>query len=255
MLRGPLRLNFWRAPIDNDRGNGMPDRHRVWRSAGDEARVEAKSEAMEENFARLNYDLKLPAGESTARLEYEVHADGVIDVRVAVDPRGANLPSLPRVGMQCQVAKALDKWSWYGRGPWENYRDRNSGAILGIHSGRIADLWHGYAKTQENSNRTDVRWTEFRASSGGGLRFESTDDQPLEVGCYPFAEADLDGERRAVDVPERDYLTVHISHAQMGVGGEDSWGARTLPQYQLPAGKIYRYAFRISAFSDNATSN
>ena len=222
----------------------MPERHGVWRQAGDNATVTTKTVDADRNVCRLAFDLVVPAGETKARLEYDIYGDGVIDARVEVDPSG-RLPSLPRVGMQCQIDKGLDEWTWYGRGPWENYRDRNTGSFIGIYSGKVGDLWHPYLKTQENSNRTGVRWASFVGSDGTGLRFESADEQALEVGAYPVLQEDLEKGIRSVDLVERDSLTVHVANAQMGVGGEDSWGARTLEEYQLPADRDYHYAFRI----------
>lgn len=244
-LVGPLRLNLWRAPVDNDRGCGMPERLGVWRGAGEKAVVTSETHEVVDGVARMAYELSLPAGESVASVEYGVHKDGAVEVQVKVRPKGSWLPTLPRVGMQVQVPRAMNRWTWYGRGPWENYVDRSSGAYLGVHSGRVSDLSRPYVETQEFGNRTGVRWATFNDEAGIGIRFESADGQPLEVGAYPYAETDLDGELRSVDVAERDYLTVHVSHAQMGVGGEDSWGARPLPQYELRADREYEYLFRM----------
>lgn len=244
-LAGPLRLNFWRPPTDNDRGNGMPRRQRVWRSAGDGATATATTHEVAEGVGRLAFDLGVPAEQSTARVEYDVFADGAIEVRVTFRPAGDDLPDLPRVGMQCQISGRLSNWTWYGRGPWENYVDRKTGAYLGIHSGSVDDLWHRYSEPQETANRTDVRWASFTAGDERGIRFVSADEQLLEVGAYPFDQSDLEGKRHPTDIPNRDYITVHVAHAQMGVAGEDSWGARPLRKYTLPADREYRYAFRI----------
>ncbi|TWT90488.1 Beta-galactosidase [Pseudobythopirellula maris] len=244
LLEGPLRLCFWRAPTDNDRGNRMPGRQGVWRTAGDHAEVESESVSVENGVARLQYKLRVPAGDTTARLVYTVHGDGAVEVAVRVSPRGERLAHLPRVGVQLQLDKSLGEWTWYGRGPHENYLDRNSGAWLGVHSGRVDDLWTRYSETQENSNRTGVRWASF-TGEGGGARFESTDGQPLGVAAYPLALDDLEGEHRGVDLVERDFITVHVDHKQQGVAGEDSWGARPLRPYRLPARQAYEYRFRI----------
>jgi beta-galactosidase len=244
-LAGPLRLNFWRPPTDNDRGNGMPRNQRVWRTAGDQATATAATHDVVDGVGKLAFDIGVPAEQSTARLEYDVFADGVIEVRMQFEPAGDDLPPLPRVGMQCQVTGELTKWSWYGRGPWENYVDRNTGAYLGIHSGAVDDLWYRYSEPQETANRTDVRWATFTGGDEQGLRFTTADDQLLEVGAYPFDQEDLEGKRHASDIPARDHITVHIAHAQMGIAGEDSWGAQPLRKYRLSSNRKYSYAFRI----------
>jgi beta-galactosidase len=244
-LAGPLRLNFWRPPTDNDRGNGMPRRQQVWRTAGDRATATSVEREVRDNTAHLAFDLEVPAEATTARLEYDVFGDGVMEIRVAVKPSGNDLPDLPRIGMQCQLREDLVQWKWYGRGPWENYWDRNTGAPLGIHSGNVNDLWYRYSEPQETANRTDVRWATFTDVDGSGVRFSSADKQELEMGAYPFDQGDLEGPRHYFDIPQREHITVHLAHRQMGVAGEDSWGARPLRKYTLPPDREYAYAFRI----------
>jgi beta-galactosidase len=244
-LAGPLVLNFWRPPTDNDRGNGMPGRCGVWRGAGPGATVTRTDAVMMENGSALvTYELAVPAGNSTAKLTYKVHGDGVIEVLASLQPEG-RLPEIPRVGMQCQLVGSDLTWSWFGRGPVENYRDRKAGYLVGVWQGAVGDLWFPYVEPQETANRTDIRWSTFTDRAGKGLRFESMRTELLEMGAYPFLQSDLEGRLHPVDIPRRGLTTVHVGLGQMGVGGEDSWGARPLRKSELPADHEYSFQFRI----------
>jgi beta-galactosidase len=249
-LAGPLRLNFWRPPTDNDRGNGMPSRCAPWKTAESHLRLnhfQRFEVHTGDGSLRLTFHLDILVGESRAQLEYRIHGDGSIDVSVELIPGGEDLPPLPRVGMMCEIRPELRDWEWFGRGPWENYRDRNTGSPVGVYEGSIDDLWFPYLEPQETANRTDIRWASFTDKEGAGLRITTADNQLLEVGAYPFLQSDLEGPKHPHEIPSRDLITVQISHVQMGVGGENSWGAWPYEPYIVPANRPYRYAFRIEA--------
>jgi beta-galactosidase len=243
-LAGPLALNFWRPPTDNDRGNQMPNRCAVWRDAGANATASSAKASIIGDAAIIRYDISVPAGNSAASIVYKVHGDGVVEVLTTLEPSG-NLAEIPRIGMQCQLTGADRKWTWFGRGPGENHIDRKSGCHAGIWVGPVKDLWFPYVEPQETANRTEVRWSTFTAPGGHAIRIEAAGDTLLEMGAYPFLQSDLEGPLHPIDIPVRNLTTVHISLAQMGVGGEDSWGARPLNQYLLPARGKYEFQFRI----------
>lgn len=243
-LAGPLRLNFWRPPTDNDRGNKMPTRTAVWREAGEKVQCKKVGDSSVANSIHLTFDLSLPAGETTAELKYIVHGDGVIEVKATLKPAGT-LPEIPRIGMMCQLPGRDTTWEWFGRGPGENYRDRKEGYPTGIWSGKVDALWFRYVEPQETANRTEIRWSNFTGPDGNGLHFEAAGDSLLEMGAYPFLQTDLEGPLHPVDIPSRDITTVHVALGQMGVGGENSWGAQPLPGYQFHPNKEYSYQFRI----------
>jgi beta-galactosidase len=248
ILTSPLQLNFWRPPTDNDRGNGMPKKCGVWRDAGDKATVTSRKHGTNGNAVTLDYDLAIPAGQSAAHLTYTIHGDGVITTALVFKPTGDKLPVIPRVGMMCALKPEFKTWTWFGRGPVENYRDRKAGCPVGIWSGDVAKLWFPYVEPNETANRTDIRWSTFADAQGHGVRFRAADGQLLEMGAYPFNQTDLEGPHHPAEIPLRDLVTVHVAHAQMGVGGEDSWGAWAQPQYQLPADREYKCAFEIEPF-------
>lgn len=245
LLAAPLHLNLWRPPTDNDRGAKMPERCAVWREAGPKSVVTARSAEKVGGGYKIAYELAVPAGQTTATLAYHFAADGRVDVSLELRPAGEKLPVIPRVGLSAALVAELREWTWFGRGPEENYSDRHEGYALGVWSGDVSKLWFPYGEPQETANRIDVRWTSFLDKKGSGLRFRAGDGGPLEVGAYPFGQDDLENRRHPADIPLRDFVTVHLAHRQMGVGGEDSWGAWPRPGHVLNADQTYRYAFRI----------
>lgn len=249
LLAGPLHLNLWRPPNDNDRGSDMVSACAPWREAGPRATVTARSGQHDRGDYVLSYELAVPVGQTTATLAYRFASDGRVRVALELRPAGDKLPRIPRVGLSAALAKELRQWTWFGRGPEENYRDRAQGYPLGVWSGDVARLWFPYSEPQETANRTGVRWASFVDAAGRGLRFRSADAQTLEVGAYPFAQDDLENRRHPADIPLRDFVTVHIAHTQMGVGGENSWGAWPGWAHVLHADRNYRYAFEIAPVS------
>lgn len=245
LLAEPLALNLWRAPTDNDRGNRGFRALEVWQHAGRDATVTSRDVEPRGTAVVLTYDLALPVGQTTARLVYTVHGDGVLGVAFDLKPAGERLPALPRVGLSCALRPEYSSWTWFGRGPEENYRDRKTGYTVGQWSLPVERAWFPYVEPQETGNRTDIRWSTFTSSRGKGLRIRATDGQLLEMSAYPFLQSDLQGPTHPTAIPLRELVTVQISHAQMGVGGENSWGAWPLRQYQLPANRDYRYTFEL----------
>ncbi|WP_162250774.1 glycoside hydrolase family 2 TIM barrel-domain containing protein [Pelomonas sp. Root1217] len=249
LLAGPLHLNLWRPPTDNDRGNDMVSACAPWREAGPRAAVTARSSQREGGDHVLRYELAVPVGQTTATLAYRFVSDGRVRVTLELRPAGDKLPRIPRVGLSAALVKELRQWTWFGRGPEENYRDRHEGYPLGVWSGDVTRLWFPYGEPQETANRTGVRWASFLDTAGRGLRVRSADAQTLEVGAYPFAQSDLENRRHPADIPLRDFVTVHIAHTQMGVGGENSWGAWPSWAHVLHADRSYSYAFEIAPVS------
>lgn len=245
LLASPLELNYWRPPTDNDRGNRKYDVVRVWESAARNSVVTGREVRQAGKAAVVAYDLSVPVGETKARVVYTVHGDGVVEVALQLTAQGQAFAVIPRVGMTCALRSDYVKWTWLGRGPGENYRDRNTGSPLGKWACDVKEAWYPYVEPQETANRTDIRWSEFTNAQGRGLRFQPIDGQYVEMAAYPFLQSDLQGTHHPSDIPLRELVTVQIAHMQMGVGGENSWGAWPLPKYQLPANREYRYAFAI----------
>ncbi len=247
-LREPLQLNFWRPPVDNDRGGSMEEKCAPWREAGALAEVTQLSKNKATDAYELVFDLAVPVGETTAAVTYSFYSDGALGVSLKLEPQGENLPEIPRVGFQCSIAPEFRAWTWFGRGPEENYSDRNAGTFVGLWKADVRKNWFPYARPQETANRTGVHRAAFIDSKKHGLIIRPTDGQPLEIGAYPFLQSDLEGPGHAADIPFRRLITVQIAHRQMGVGGENSWGAWPRPDHVLKAEGTYEYSFVLQPF-------
>ncbi len=242
LLAGPLVPNFWRVPIDNDEGNGMPRRQGIWRQAGQRRRVSGiEVRQPDPQTARIAVQGTVPAGDSTCHTTYTVYGSGEVVVDHHFEPVG-ELPDLPRFGMQMAVPGELDTMTWYGRGPHETYWDRKTGAAVGVYSGSVEEQMHHYVRPQENGNKTDVRWVALTNDAGDGLL--AVGIPLLSVSAWPYTMLDLETADHPYELPQRDTITVNLDYRQMGVGGDNSWGARTHAEYTLPA-RPYTYRYRL----------
>ncbi len=271
LILRPLTPNFWRAPTDNDFGNYMQDWAQVWEQAGrnrrlDSIRVtEKRPDRVEIEAAYAFYDDQGGAvAEWTSR--FTIWASGDVDVENHFE-KGTDLPVVPRIGMNLELPKRLDQTEWFGRGPFENYSDRKLAAKVGRYRSSVADHYVPYPRPQENGYKTDVRWLSLSGDGGAGLLVAA--DGLIGFGVHNNRQADFippakiaitseDGpdarknERRVNvhvdDIVPGDFVSLDIDYGQMGVGGDDSWGKRTLMQYSLGE-KTYRYGFRLRPFS------
>ncbi|MAW93760.1 MULTISPECIES: glycoside hydrolase family 2 TIM barrel-domain containing protein [unclassified Leeuwenhoekiella] len=249
-LEGLPQPYFWRAPTDNDFGNNMPEELNIWRSAHSnvtlqDVKVEKQTEAglpIEVTY-HLN-DIDLPY-----TLAYVIQNDGSIRVTAKLDLKAKKLPELPRFGMRMQLPAGFDNLEYYGRGPEENYADRNSAAFIGIYKAQVDSLKMPYIRPQEYGYHTDTRWLKLTDASGRGIEVEGL--QPLSFSALPIKTEALDpGETKKNQHPTnlryRDETTLHIDLAQRGLGGDTSWGAYPHPQYQLTKdGYSYSYMLKL----------
>ncbi len=251
LVRTGLTPNFWRAPIDNDLGNGMPIRLGVWRDAGQNRTIDrVTASQVDERTVRVEAAATLPAGASKYTMRYTVYGSGDVVVEGAFEPGRGDLPNLPRFGMTMTLPGAFNNLAWFGRGPHESYWDRKTGAAVGLYEGAVWDQYHDYSRPQENGNKTDVRWIALSNDAGTGLLVVGLPF--LSASAHQFLNEDLDhdpgAQRHGIDVKPRDLVTLNLDYKQMGVGGDNSWGARTHPEYTLPA-QPYAYRFRLRPFS------
>jgi beta-galactosidase len=151
--------------------------------------------------------------------------------------------------MQMAVPRQFNKLTWFGRGPHENYWDRKTGAALGLFSGNVNNIIHRYVRPQENGNRSDVRWMALTDPNGIGI--VAVGMPTIDVSAWPFTMQALEEGKHIHEPPPGEAITVNLDYRQMGVGGDDSWGARTHPEYTLPA-KPYHYRFRLMPFSKSS---
>ena len=265
LTSGPVP-NFWRAPIDNDFGNNLHKRSRVWRKAGENRKVvktNVKKNGSSEVQVEFVFDLTNDEGAKIASYNstYTVYGTGDVVVNNHFKMTGQDLPEIVKMGMNLIMPRKFDQMSWLGRGPQESYCDRKSGAFVGLYSGSVADQYWAYLRPQENGNKTDVRWMTITDNEGNGLLF--TGMPLLEVSAHHNILEDFESmertdgrqvegitveNRHTTDVQPRDLTSVNIDYQQMGVGGDDSWGAWTHDQYRLTA-KEYSYSFRMTPLS------
>lgn len=244
---GP-RPNFWRAPTDNDFGNRMPVRLKVWREASLTRQVKGfRIDKNKNGQVTVRVDFYLPSVEASHTVLYTVERDGTLTVRNEFRPANPEkLPEIPRVGMLLGLADGFEQIEYYGRGPHENYCDRKTSAFVGIYHTSRDEQVIPYVSAQEFGNRTDTRWLVIKRKDGAGIKFIG---QPVfEFSAIPYTPEDLTlnrrGEKHFNEVPRRSNLYVTVDLAQMGVGGDDSWGARPHPQYLIKP-QPYTWSFII----------
>ncbi|MBJ6642881.1 glycoside hydrolase family 2 TIM barrel-domain containing protein [Streptomyces sp. BSE7-9] len=243
--------NFWRAPTDNDRGNGQHLRNQTWRDAGARRTVtDVTVRPLGDRAVEVRVTGTLPTTvESRYSTTYTVFGHGEIKVDHTLHPGAADLPYLPEVGSLLFLPRRLDRLHWYGRGPEENHWDRNTGTDVGRWSSTAAEQWTPYIRPQENGNKTDVRWAALTDRTGRGLLV--TGEPLVEINASHFTPEDLSaGVRHDYQLTPRDAVVLRVNHRQMGVGGDDSWGAHTHDEFKLFADRDYAYTYRLRPLTD-----
>jgi beta-galactosidase len=245
--RGPLP-GFRRAPTDNDIGNGLYKRTKPWFDASGNRNVRSFKVIQDtDKEATVAVVYGFPGIAATETVEYRISGDATVTVTATLDPGKEKLPELPRFGMNIRIPGECRNITWYGRGPWENYSDRKSGAFVGLYSQSVDEQLPDYVRPQECGYRTDVRWVTFTGPEGNGIRIKA--DSLIGFSALPYTADDLAsyqwGGKHLNDLLKRDFVDVNADYGQMGVGGDDSWGARVHSEYTLPA-KEYRYSFTLS---------
>ncbi|MEV5550328.1 glycoside hydrolase family 2 TIM barrel-domain containing protein [Streptomyces sp. NPDC052309] len=247
---GPVP-NFWRAPTDNDRGNGQHTRNQTWRDAGARRTVtDVAVRTLGDRAVEIKVGGTLPTTvESAYTTTYTVFGNGEIKVDNTLHPGAANLPYIPEVGTLLFLPRRLDRLHYYGRGPEENHWDRNTGTDVGLYSSTVAEQWTPYIRPQENGNKTDVRWVALTDARGVGLL--ASGEPLLEVNASRFTPEDLSaGVRHDYQLTPRDEVVLRLNHRQMGVGGDNSWGAHTHDEFKLFADRDYAYTYRLRPLTD-----
>jgi beta-galactosidase len=250
LTSGPVP-NFWRAPTDNDRGNGQHIRNQTWRDAGARRAVtDVQVSPLGDRAVRIKVGGTLPTSTaSTWSTTYTVFGNGEIKVDNTLHPGAAGLPYLPEVGTLLFLPRRLDRLHYYGRGPEENMWDRNNSTDVGLYSGTVSEQWTPYLRPQENGNKTDVRWVALTDGSGRGLL--ACGEPLIEVNASHFTPEDLSvGARHDYQLTPRDAVVLRLNHRQMGVGGDNSWGAHTHDEYKLFANRDYAYTYRLRPLRD-----
>ncbi len=234
--QGP-RPNFWRAPTENDFGNRMPFRCAMWKPFGGELELQSLVPVREENNNLLLAEYIHPGNGSNYVVEYHFGSGGEVLVKVRFVPGADDFPEIPRFGMQLVIPEGFDRLEYFGRGPHENYSDRNHAAHVGRYAGIVEEQYVPYISNGENGNKTDVRWLTLTAEDGTGIMVKGA---PIfDFSALHYSQDDLDREQRdgahTIDLEKSEKVFLNVDLGQMGVGGDNSWGARTHAAYVLRA--------------------
>ena len=241
---------FWRAPTDNDYGNQMPTISKPWRLAHENTKlVNVSVGDQTENGLPITVTWLLSEIDVPYTVNYNLQNDGSIKVSASIDMEGKEAPELPRFGMRMVLEGSYDNLEYYGRGPWENYSDRNTASFMGIYKDNVANQYTWtYIRPQEAGYKTDVRWLRLMNNSNQGLEIKG--DQALGFSVLNMPSEALDGgeqksQTHPTDIPEqKDKVFLHIDEKQRGVGGDNSWGALPHEPYRLLNHK-YSYSYQL----------
>ena len=241
--------NFWRAPVDNDNGSMAPGRYAQWkiasmyishRNGGMFDNVPTTVEETEHSVT-ITYTYYMPTTPaSKCQAAYTVYGDGTVETKLTYDPV-EGLPDMPEFGMMFKLNADYDNVEWYGYGPEETYADRRHGAKLGIYKNKAADNMAKYLVPQECGNKVGVRYAKVTDDRGRGLLFSGDE---LSFSALPYTPHELENAAHPYELPQVHYTVVRVALAQMGVGGDDSWGAWVHPEYHIDVTKPLEFAFR-----------
>ena len=243
--------DFWRAPTDNDYGAGTQRKLHAWKNP--EMKMKSfkvvENEGKAEKGVEVVYDM--PSVEATLTMTYTLTPAGelVVNEAMTVNKDAKHKPELMRYGMQLVMPKAYNMLTYYGKGPGENYIDRNNGDRLGVYDAKVADQYWGYVRPQESGNKTEVRYWQVKDENGKGLEFYSF--APMECSTLNYLASDLDDgwdknahQSHSGDLTPRDFSVVKLAARQRGLACVNSWGAIPLEQYRMPY-QDYSFTYEI----------
>jgi beta-galactosidase len=270
-----IQPNYWRAPNDNDYGNGAPKRLQVWKQENSNFNVKSVKVENSENTVQLTVNYNLSTGNVNA-ITYTIYPDGALNVKSDFSKTNiAQTPELPRLGVRFRLPASLDNVQYFGRGPVENYIDRFRGTLVGLYKSKASELYFPYVRPQENGHHIDTRWLSLTEQKGYGLMIlsnktigfnalrnsvEDFDSEEAKQHDYqwqnysPEEIANKDPEKaknvlrrmhHTNDIVPRDFVEVCVDMKQQGVGGYDSWGARTQEGFTIPANQNYEWGFTL----------
>jgi len=240
--------NFWRAPVDNDIGNKMPFRYAQWKLASlygthtppeyqhptEDPIIEVVSNCVEAKF-KYYFPTK-PVFE--CEVKYTISGDGTVQVDLTCHPK--ELPPMPEYGMIFKFDADYDNLEWYGMGPEENYIDRATGAKLGIFHNKVKDNMSKYLVPQECGNKVGVRYAKLTDNTGKGIIFTSDE---MEFSALPYTPHELENAMHEYELPQVHYTVVRANLKQMGIAGDNSWGAFTHEEFLLPTDEEMKFSF------------
>ncbi len=249
MLPNTIPLpNFWRTPTNNDSGNMMPQRYAQWKIASmyvttrQDQRFADTSPRVEknDNNIAITYTYFMPTTpQSSCEVTYRVFGDGTIETTLSYDPV-KELGDMPEFGMMFKLDADYDTVKWYGLGPQETYEDRQHGGKYGVYENKVADNVAEYLVPQESGNKCRVRYAKVMDKKGRGMLFFGDE---LSFSALPYTPHELENAAHHFELPPVHYTVVRVAKKQMGVGGDDSWGSHTHPEYLLDASEKMEFTF------------
>lgn len=249
MLPNTIPLpNFWRTPTNNDSGNMMPQRYAQWKIASmyvttrQDQRFADTSPRVDknDNNIAITYTYFMPTTpQSSCEVTYRVFGDGTIETTLSYDPV-KELGDMPEFGMMFKLDADYDTVKWYGLGPQETYEDRQHGGKYGVYENKVADNVAEYLVPQESGNKCRVRYAKVMDKKGRGMLFFGDE---LSFSALPYTPHELENAAHHFELPPVHYTVVRVAKKQMGVGGDDSWGAHTHPEYLLDASEKMEFTF------------
>ena len=249
MLPNTIPLpNFWRTPTNNDSGNMMPQRYAQWKIASmyvttrQNQRFADTSPRVEknDNNIAITYTYFMPTTpQSSCEVTYRVFGDGTIETTLSYDPV-KELGDMPEFGMMFKLDADYDTVKWYGLGPQETYADRQHGGKYGVYENKVADNIAEYLVPQESGNKCSVRYARVMDKKGRGMLFFGDE---LSFSALPYTPHELENAAHHFELPPVHYTVVRVAKKQMGVGGDDSWGSHTHPEYLLDASEKMEFTF------------
>lgn len=248
MIKKMPKPNFWRAPVENDYGNMGPARYGQWKLASlyashrncgscPEVPVEIKAE---ESHASIRYTYYLPTNPASyCQVTYRVFADGTVETRLSYEPV-QELGDMPEYGMLFTLDADFDHLEWYGLGPEETYADRKRGGKIGIYRNLVQDNLAGYLVPQECGAKQEVRYAKVTDEKGRGLLFAG---EEMVFSALPYTPHELEQASHPYELPNVHNTIVRVALAQLGVGGDDSWGAPVHPEYHIDVRSRLEFSF------------
>jgi beta-galactosidase len=256
---GGPKPDLWRAPNDNDFGAGMPQANINWKKATVLQKLKNISVRKNTNGScQVTAIWSLPEVNTLFTTIYTINSDGTVHLQNTLSGSDTEKSDLPRIGMVMLLPHEFDQFTWFGRGPWENYIDRNTSSFVGVYSGNINQQMVPYVRPQENGNKTGIRWGALINRKGVGLMsVNTTQNKYLEMSAMPYLTKDFDAKEgfeygpvykentHISQVKERDFVRWNIDYGQRGLGGVNSWGASPLDKYRYSPSISYEYGFTL----------
>ena len=231
-----LKPNFWRAPTDNDMGAGLQHKYGVWKNP--EMKLTSLEHKTEGDNVVVTAKYDIPSVSAKLDLTYRIDKTGAMEVTQSMTAdKSAQVPNMFRFGMRAELNKSLANIQYYGRGPIENYVDRNNCTFIGKYSQTVDEQFYPYIRPQENGSKTDIRWWNQVNKAGNGIQLVS--DAPFTASALHYTIESLDDglnkdQRHSELVPPTDYVNLCIDKVQMGLGCVTSWGTLPLDKYLVP---------------------